>query len=99
MAERGLPGLHTAGRQHASSFLSRAGSLAPIFAVGGIALCLSMVGLGSGILLLVISALFAVVGVIGHYGLRTTSLTHGVAMNRRAIRFPPTESLASLHHD
>ena len=99
MAERGLPGLHTAGRQHASSFLSRAGTLAPIFAVGGIALCLSMVGLGSGILLLVISALLAISGIIGRYGLRTTSLAHSVTTKPRALRLPPTESLASLHHD
>ena len=77
MAERGLPDLHAAGRQRASIFLSRAGTLAPIFAVGGIALCLSIVGFGAGILLLVISALFACGGVIGHYGLRTTSLSHG----------------------
>ena len=99
MAERGLPDLDTAGQPHGSIFLSRAGTLAPIFAVGGIALCLSIVGFGAGILLLVISALFAVVGVIGHYGLRTSTVTHSVTTRPRAIRLQPTAPLASLHHD
>lgn len=88
------------GRQQASNrMLSAAGRLAPVVAVGGIALCLSIVGLGAGVLLLGVAAMMAIASAIGHYGFRSAPRPHTETPRPRAIRRPLHGLVASHHHN
>ncbi len=89
----------TANDHAKASALYRAGAFAPILAVAGVALCLSIIGLGPGLLLLGIAAILGLFAVLGHYGLRSapgpTGLRNDAPATCRPVHVPP----ASPHHN